>query len=641
MIDGLYLSTYFDIGPLKNVLDVRLRHDHGAALWQLRDGQLILRRYWEFERLSGIKQHQRALYDVDTAKRLLSTLLAEEGAGLDDIVEIWGTPQIETSTDYQKVLDQSYAFHGVAHLMTALFSQPAGPSTGPMIAMSLDGGPDMLFEPDARMRHFYPGCILDRDGMRLFACESPGRLWSFAKTRFGLREGTLMALAEATDTQVDLPAAEFDHLAFLDGRTRTSAPQVLNAVEAYVIEAQRRNRWLVPPRDERLSEQEHRISAIMKVVAEVSARIVRRNLIRAAEKHRADLGASRFALAGGFALNCPTNSQIIREFGFRDQQIPPCASDSGIALGTGLAAFYPLLRDGTASIGLPSAYYGQSVGDIDAELAAVSSLVEETAEVPADRVAALLAEEGVIAWVNGFAEIGPRALGNRSLLADPRFMAVKDRLNRIKRRQWWRPVAPAILDDEGHRYFEDYRFSPFMALTFRARELARRTIPGVLHIDDSARLQSVSADSNPQLHGLLTEFRRHTGIPVVGNTSLNDAGEPIINRLSEAVSFAAGKGVRSLIINATTLVRLRDGRAGYQGPRPRRVEFFGPPHDLDEAKLVAVENPHQLSRKELSNYFDNPVLFRGLDIRVAHDAATVRRNTAAYIAKYPGALDRG
>ncbi|UOX87627.1 nodulation protein NodU [Amycolatopsis sp. FBCC-B4732] len=643
MIDGYYLSSYFDVGPLKNMLDVRLRHDHSVALWRLDAGQLSLQRYWEFERISGIKQHQLAIYDKAAFEKLIRDLLAEEGLNPNDVVEIWGTPGIETSRDYLAHFDQRYSFHGIAHVMTAIFLRGSTLWNEPTVVMSLDGGPDTLFESDARRRHYYPGCLIDGTGeMHLFDCASPGRLWSFAKTKFGLREGTLMALASASAAEIDFDLARFDGLDFRDMAARISVPQVLKLLIEHAEAAERRGDWLSLPDAGRLTMVEHRVSAVMKQVAELSLRIVRRNLHDVERNFGVDLSGFRLGLAGGFALNCPTNSSLINEFSFSGHQIPPCASDSGIALGVGLGAFFPGLKSGQITVELDSAYYGQGPGDVDEEIALVAPLVDSVSTLSPDEVVSLIEAEGVIAWVNGAAEIGPRALGNRSLLADPRSSEVKDRLNAIKKRQWWRPVAPIVLDSEGAKYFEEYRYSPFMLLNFAATEVAKREVPGVLHLDGTARVQSVSERANPALFTLLTRFARATGVPVLGNTSLNDAGEPIVNRLSEAIYFAAGKGISSLVVNASTVVRLRDARAGYRGPMKRAGrDYFTPPTGVDRDHLVRQNNPHELSRVELAHYYDNTEIFGGLNVRDAEHADEIRRNTAEYMARYPGAYDRG
>ncbi|PKV80477.1 carbamoyltransferase C-terminal domain-containing protein [Nocardia fluminea] len=640
MIEGLYLSTFFDIGPLKNLLDIRLRHDHGAALWELDNGTLRLRRYWEFERISGLKQHSRALYDQNQARHLLQHLLAEEDADLRDVVEIWGTPGIETSTNYQRTFGSAYAFHGMAHLMTALFCQNPAPLTEPMVAMSLDAGPDCLFEPDAYDRHYYPGCVIDERGLRMFPCESPGRLWSYASKKFGLREGTLMALASASDDDAELDLTVFDRQPLLDLSARRAAADIVDTIDSHVRSYRRTGRSAATPGAGPLTPAELHVSAVMQLIARLSLRIVRRNLDLAETEYGADLAASRLALAGGFALNCPTNSQLLQDVPFTGYQIPPCTSDSGIALGTGLAAFYPQLRSGAISTAFDTAYYGQGPGDLAEELDQVSDLVDNIEPISADGVAELLAREGIIAWVNGTAEIGPRALGNRSLLADPRSLEVKNRLNQIKQRQWWRPVAPLVLDQDGPDYFRDYRHSPYMLLNFHTTAHAQATVPGVLHLDHSARAQSVSARTNPDLARVLHSFKRQTGVSILGNTSLNDADEPIINRLSEAVHFAAGKGIRSLVANATTLITLHDNTNHYAGPRPRQRRFFETPAGADTSAVVRELNPHDLDQRELTYFYDNPALFGTTDIRIADDAKDVRSRTEAYLRENPGALDR-
>lgn len=639
MIDGLYLSTFFDIGPLKNLLDIRLRHDHGAALWELGHGTLTLRRYWEFERISGIKQHSRALYDETQARRLLQHLLAQEGANFRDIVEIWGTPGIETGIDYQSMFGGAYAFHGMAHLMTALFCQNPAPFAEPVVAMSLDAGPDCLFEPDAYSRHYYPGCVFDDRGMRMFPCESPGRLWSYASTKYGLREGTLMALASASGDDTELDLTTFDRQPLLDLSARRAAADIVDTIDAHVLNAPQVGRGIAQRRADTLTSAELHVSTVMKIIARLSLRVVRRNLNLAETKFGADLATSRMALAGGFALNCPTNSQLLQDFPFTGFQIPPCTSDSGIALGTGLAVFYPQLSTGEITTEF-DAYHGQGPGALTDELELVSDLVENVEPVSADDVAELLTREGIVAWVNGPAEIGPRALGNRSLLADPRSLEVKNRLNHIKRRQWWRPVAPLILDDDGPEYFRDYRHSPYMLLNFQTSARAQEVVPGVLHLDHSARAQSVSIRTNPDLASLLHAFKRQTGVPILGNTSLNDADEPIINRLSEAVHFAAGKGIRSLVANAGTLITLRNNVTHYPGPRPRQRRFFEAPAGTDTRAVVRELNPHDLDRHELTYFYDNPALFLATDIRTADDAKRVRSRTEVYLRDNPGALDR-
>ncbi len=170
-----------------------------------------------------------------------------------------------------------------------------------------------------------------------------------------------------------------------------------------------------------------------------------------------------------------------------------------------------------------------NLGDLLAQLAA--NHLDERG-VRARRIA----DGRVVGWFQGRAEIGPRALGNRSILADPRRAEMKDIVNeRIKRREGFRPFAPSVLDEHGSEYFERYSHNPFMLLVLPVRQDKRSVIPAVTHVDGTGRMQSVSAGFNASYHRLISEFGRITGVPVVLNTSFNLRGEPMVNRPEEAV----------------------------------------------------------------------------------------------------------
>jgi carbamoyltransferase len=155
---------------------------------------------------------------------------------------------------------------------------------------------------------------------------------------------------------------------------------------------------------------------------------------------------------------------------------------------------------------------------------------------PSAEAARRIADGRVVGWFQGRAEIGPRALGNRSILADPRRAEMKDVVNeRIKRREGFRPFAPSVLDEHGSEYFERYSHNPFMLLVLPVRQDKRSVIPAVTHVDGTGRMQSVSAGFNASYHRLISEFGRITGVPVVLNTSFNLRGEPLVNRPEEAV----------------------------------------------------------------------------------------------------------
>ena len=168
---------------------------------------------------------------------------------------------------------------------------------------------------------------------------------------------------------------------------------------------------------------------------------------------------------------------------------------------------------------------------------------------PAEEAARLLADGRIVGWFQGRAEVGPRALGARSILADPRRAETKDLVNaRVKRREAFRPFAPSVLDEHGPEFFDGYHPNPFMLLVQPVRADRRAQIPAVTHVDGTARLQSVTAAENPLYHRLITRFAAHTGIPVILNTSFNLRGEPIVHRPAEAVADFLASDMDALVL---------------------------------------------------------------------------------------------
>jgi hydroxymethyl cephem carbamoyltransferase len=252
---------------------------------------------------------------------------------------------------------------------------------------------------------------------------------------------------------------------------------------------------------------------------------------------RANLTPGRpLLVAGGCGLNCDWNAAW-RECGlFRDVFVPPCTNDTGAALGTAVDAMRHFT--GTAKIGW-SVYAGQDFApDMDS-----APGVEVTAYDPA-RVARLLARGYVIAHAHGRAEMGPRALGNRSILATPLAPDMLDRLNRIKNREGYRPIAPIVTEEFAPRVFSPGAPSPYMLFFDRVTTDA---LPAVTHVDGSARIQTVSASSNPRIHALLQAFQRETGYAVLCNTSLNFSGRGFINTTTDLLRYARACGLDGFV----------------------------------------------------------------------------------------------
>jgi carbamoyltransferase len=263
----------------------------------------------------------------------------------------------------------------------------------------------------------------------------------------------------------------------------------------------------------------------------------------------AQTGCRNLCLAGGVALNSKANGKILAA-GLVDRIfVQPAASDDGVCLGAALA---PCLDDGGK---LPvrkmrHAYLGNECSDAEIEKALSTYKIRATrVSDPAAVAAEMLANGKILGWVQGRMEFGPRALGSRSILADPRDPEMNAKVNNaVKFREWWRPFAPSMLSEVAGEYLESATDSPFMVLTAQVRPEKRGVIPSVTHVDGSARPQTVERDVNPLYWRLIYEFGQRTGVPVVMNTSFNLRGEPIVNSPTDAIRTFFSSGMDALVI---------------------------------------------------------------------------------------------
>jgi carbamoyltransferase len=242
-------------------------------------------------------------------------------------------------------------------------------------------------------------------------------------------------------------------------------------------------------------------------------------------------------MAGGCALNSVANGKIFSQTPFRDTWIQPAAGDEGLAIGAALYTCCSILRQPRRYI-MKDAYLGPEFSStrIESDLKAANLLYRKLEHEPLlDEVATQVAAGNVVGWFQGKMEWGPRALGNRSILAHPGLPEMKDTLNaRIKHREWFRPFAPSILAERQSEYFEHDHPSPFMLHVYKIRPEKRAQLTAVNHVDNTGRLQTVTRKENPLYHGLIQAFERKTGIPVILNTSFNE-NEPIVCTPAEAI----------------------------------------------------------------------------------------------------------
>ena len=248
--------------------------------------------------------------------------------------------------------------------------------------------------------------------------------------------------------------------------------------------------------------------------------------------------SNNLCMAGGVALNCVLNSHLANEGPFENVWVQPAAGDAGVALGAALWADMQARAESGSLASTPRwvmdhAYWGPSYDDEEITQFLKRSRVRfRKLDDTAATAAAMLADEKVIAWFQGPMEFGPRALGARSILASPRDSEMQARLNELKDREDFRPVAPVVLAERAHEWFDsrgrDTITAPFMLFVFDVLPERAARIPAVRHTDGTARVQTVTAAQNPLLHRLLTEFEALTGVPVLVNTSFNTRGEPVV-----------------------------------------------------------------------------------------------------------------
>jgi carbamoyltransferase len=257
--------------------------------------------------------------------------------------------------------------------------------------------------------------------------------------------------------------------------------------------------------------------------------------------------SDNLALAGGCGLNSSYNGQILDRTKFKRLHVPSAPSDDGNALGVGLLAYY---REPRAI--LQSPYLGSSLSKRSLTNLIRFGRVSNIRHLPGTvhlEAARLLAEGQLVGWVQGRAEFGPRALGNRSILADPRPPGMKDQINlRVKFREEFRPFAPSILDEFGHEYFENYQVSPYMERTLTFKESAREKVPAIVHVNRTGRLQSVRREWNELYYELIYSFYKLTGVPMLLNTSFNIMGKPIMHSLEDALGLFYTTGLDALVV---------------------------------------------------------------------------------------------
>jgi carbamoyltransferase len=326
----------------------------------------------------------------------------------------------------------------------------------------------------------------------------------------------------------------------------------------------------------------------MDVAASVQA-VTEEIVLRMTRSLARETGMANLCMAGGVALNCVANGRIVRDGAFRNLWVQPAAGDAGGAIGAALAVWHGEFgndREVNPRDAMRGAFIGPEFGqdEIDRRLTDAGAVFERVSDDAAiAETAAALADGKAVGWFQGRMEFGPRALGARSILADARSATMQKQLNlKVKFRESFRPFAPSVLAERVGDWFELAEASPYMLLVAGVRadrrlppagdergldvrewvNRPRSTIPAVTHVDYSARIQTVHADTNPDYHALIAEFERLTGCPVVVNTSFNVRGEPIVCTPEDAYRCFMRTEMDDLVLGPFLLAKADQPAAG-------------------------------------------------------------------------------
>jgi carbamoyltransferase len=298
-------------------------------------------------------------------------------------------------------------------------------------------------------------------------------------------------------------------------------------------------------KDDPFTSHHFNIANSLQLVLEESA-------VKLASWLHKETGSDNLCMAGGVALNCVMNARIRDNGPFKNIWVQPAAGDAGTALGAALwIDAKERSLNGHRDFVMEHAYWGPEYSDeqIESFLKWTKTPYRKLENVAAE-AAAILAQDKIIGWYQGRMEFGPRALGSRSILASPINPSMQARLNEVKDREDFRPVAPVVLEEDAPEWFEQAKYSPFMLFIYNVKPEKADKIPAVRHVDGTARIQTVNRKQHPKYYDLLTEFKKLTGVPVLVNTSFNTLGKPIVCTPRDALECFWGSPFDALVIGS-------------------------------------------------------------------------------------------
>ena len=381
--------------------------------------------------------------------------------------------------------------------------------------------------------------FIGEDEIKLYksytAHNSLGQLYSYITCLLGLGkfgEGKTMALSS-----FGRPNKKFDLMLKLEESGYSVNWDFVKKLMVYKRES-----------SEEIKKEHKDIAATLQLKLEES-------LLNLAKKLYDVTGYKSLCLAGGVALNCKANSVLLNSDYVNEIFITPAPNDAGTSLGAALEIAY---KNGIKIKKIENSYFGPSYTSEEIKSALREyknrTNIEHFNDIEG-KTAELLSGGNIIGWFQGNMEFGPRALGNRSILADPRNPKIKYKVNRLKGREEWQPLAPAVLENKMRHYFESHYKSQFMSLVFKIKEEKVNDVPAIAHIDKSARVQTVNRDINPRFCKLIKEFEKITGTSLLLNTSFNSNAQPIVCSPKDAIETFLNMGLEYLIIGNYLITR--------------------------------------------------------------------------------------
>lgn len=617
MKDGIYVTAYFYCNEIGYYHNWSIRHDPNITIWKKTKDNIEVLKIVEIERISGIKYHMVAFKNTEMAHEIIKEELRKLDISVEDVVEIWGTPILDNGENCNYSMSDlpDFTYHSVCHLFSSLFQESEKYYNDEILGLAMDGGSDTVIDTNSG-KYNYVGCYAKNGNINYFPICSHGPIWWYAAQYFDLREGTLMALASATTTKLTITDDILIFKKIID--TPKLAQYFVKYKNIYEKYDESNIGKEIIDYDSRFSFNENIISAIMKIIQNTTFKIMDFNIDNAIKQYNIDPTRCNIALSGGSMLNCPANTYIMDKYKFKDMLITPNVSDTGLSLGMGLYAFNKRL--GKFVYKFPTPYLGNKVElEINEKHEPYVKIIEE---FNSKKVVEDIRTQPVF-WLEGRSEVGPRALGHRSIIADPTNIDSKNIINKIKGRQWWRPVAPIILLSELHNWFENAFNSPYMLNNFVIKGSCKELVPAILHLDNTARVQTIDDDSDDLITDVLKMFKNIYKIPILCNTSLNDKGEPIIESLDQAINFALRKNINIIYCNGKRYELFKHNE--YDDVHPLKRNYIDLEFTKEDEEHKNKLNPNGLTDSELQLYLSTPNLYSCYNIANEKDAIELKK----------------